>query len=208
MQRSSLATLFAIATQLNVSAQLPPTSPSIEFEVATIRASEPPPPGSMLAQRMATAPRTNGGPGISDSERIMFSHMPLRMLLYIAYDVHPDQISGPNWLDSETFDINAKVPAGATKEQVNVMLRTLLIERFKIMIHQTVQQDNKAYDLVIAKSGPKLKEAEHEPTATGPTLEDRFAVKLDADGFPVIPDGQVGSAHQEQGSKSNHMPWL
>ncbi len=33
------------------------------------------------------------------------------------------QVLGPPWIDSERYDIVAKVPAGATKEQVNVMLQ-------------------------------------------------------------------------------------
>jgi uncharacterized protein (TIGR03435 family) len=38
-----------------------------------------------------------------------------------AYDVKMYQVSGPSWLDTERYDIVAKVPAGATKEHVNVM---------------------------------------------------------------------------------------
>ena len=70
-----------------------------------------------------------------------------------------DQISGPSWLDSESYDIVAKVPTGTTKEQVNAMLRNLLVERFNLTFHHETK-DLSVYELIAGKNGSKLKEAD------------------------------------------------
>ncbi|SPE39658.1 hypothetical protein SBA3_3340001 [Candidatus Sulfopaludibacter sp. SbA3] len=76
-----------------------------------------------------------------------------------AYSVKRSQISGgPSWLDSERFDIVAKVPEGATKEQVKVMLQNLLAERFKLTLHRETKEQP-MYALVVGSKGPKLKDS-------------------------------------------------
>ena len=66
-----------------------------------------------------------GGPGTNDPAQATFTNMTLRMLLGIAYKVHEYQVLGPSWLDTERFDIVAKVPAGATREEFAVMQQNL-----------------------------------------------------------------------------------
>jgi uncharacterized protein (TIGR03435 family) len=77
------------------------------------------------------------------------------------------QISGPAWLASERYDIAAKVPAGATQEQVDVMWQNLLLERFGLRLHHE-SKEFKVEELVVAKGGPKLKETAQDPTAPLP----------------------------------------
>ena len=55
----------------------------------------------------------------------------------------------------------AKVPAGATKAQSNVMLQNLLAERFKLVLHHSTKEWS-IYGLLVAKGGPKLKESPKE----------------------------------------------
>ncbi len=45
------------------------------------------------------------------------------------------QIEGPGWLWQETYDMDAPLPEGASKEQAPAMLRALLAERFKLSAH-------------------------------------------------------------------------
>jgi len=40
----------------------------------------------------------------------------LKMLITTAFDVKPYQVTGPAWLETERFEIVAKLPEGATKE--------------------------------------------------------------------------------------------
>jgi uncharacterized protein (TIGR03435 family) len=84
------------------------------------------------------------------------------MLVVRAYGVKNYQVSGPAWMDSDRFDVNAKIPAGATQDQFRLMLQKLLADRF----HMTVHRENKempVYALVVGKNGHKLKPASDTP---------------------------------------------
>jgi uncharacterized protein (TIGR03435 family) len=92
-----------------------------------------------------------------------------------AYDVKNYQINGPAWLDTERYDIVAKVPPGSTKEQVNVMWQNLLAERFGVKLHHE-PKEFQVEELVIARDGPKLKETVQDLTAPlppGPPQRDK-----------------------------------
>src|ERR1700691_2289910 len=86
------------------------------FEGASVRPTPPPQPGAMV---FYGPPR--GGPGSSDPGQITWSSAALRSILMLAYDVQTFQVTAPDWLASERYDIAAKVPTGATKAQVNLM---------------------------------------------------------------------------------------
>src|ERR1039458_7079844 len=83
-----------------------------------------------------------------------------------AYAVKGYQINGPKWLDSERFDIVAKIPKGATKEQFQLMLQNLLAERFKLTLHHETKE-LPMYALVVGKGGHKLKESVEDDAAAG-----------------------------------------
>src|SRR5205814_5568237 len=69
---------------------------------------------------------------------------------------------GPDSMKSQRFDILAKMPEGATKEQVPEMLQALLAERFQLKVHRE-NREQSIYALVVGKGGPKLKEAAPDP---------------------------------------------
>jgi uncharacterized protein (TIGR03435 family) len=72
-----------------------------------------------------------------------------------AFDLQDVQIKGPGWLDSDTFDVEAKFPQGASKADVIEMLRALLHERFHLAarVEQVAQP---SFALKIAPQGSKL----------------------------------------------------
>lgn len=163
------------------------TDKSPTFEAASVKPATPPIPD---AQGRIFSLGPTGGPGTADPGRIHYPNMSLKNLLMSAYDVKSFQIVGPAWLDTERFEINATLPPRTTMEQFRVMLQNLLAERFKLAIHRD-SKDLPLYSLVVAKSGPKLKEP---ATATAP--QDAYsalpappsaAPKIGADGFPVLP---------------------
>lgn len=80
----------------------------------------------------------------------------------IAYDVKEYQVKGPAWITTERYDVIAKVPSGATPEQVKIMWRSLLAERFGVIL-QHEPKDFKIEELVVGKGGPKLKETSLDP---------------------------------------------
>src|SRR4029434_3427687 len=69
-------------------------------------------------------------------------------------------------LTSERFDIHAKLPAGAKREEVAEMLQTLLEQRFQLKMHRP-QKEFSVYGVVVAKSGLKLKESPLDPETEG-----------------------------------------
>src|ERR1700735_5133113 len=56
-------------------------------------------------------------------------------LIEAAYGVTEDTIAGgPGWLNSDLFDVVAKVPDGTTQATANLMLQSLLADRFQLVI--------------------------------------------------------------------------
>jgi uncharacterized protein (TIGR03435 family) len=128
-------------------------SAQMAFELASVRPFNPSAPRS--------GPVIEGvirfGPGTADPERIEAGAITVQILLREAYGVLTDQISGPGWLSDNLYQVAAKVPPGATREQMNVMLQNLLAERFKLVLHRE-KRSFQTWDLVVARNGPKFKE--------------------------------------------------
>src|SRR5262249_35474419 len=151
---------FALAAFLAVSS-LSGLSQSPTFEVASIK---PAPPMTGGIMRMGST----GGPETKDPTRFSCENCTLSMLLLQAYDIKPYQLNAPGWMNSERFEISAKVPPGATKEQFRQMIQNLLAQRFNVKIHKE-SKESQTYDLTVNKGGPKFKEAVDTPPppATG-----------------------------------------
>jgi uncharacterized protein (TIGR03435 family) len=131
-------------------------SAPVAFEVASIKPSGP-----------QSKRGSGGGPGSKDPTRYSFGVASLLDLIAVAYQVDYFQISSPTPLDRQSFDLVARVPEGATKQQFRVMLQNLLAERFELKVHLESREFN-AYELVVAKAGLKLKEAVPGETAAPP----------------------------------------
>jgi uncharacterized protein (TIGR03435 family) len=177
--------------------------PKLEFDVASIRASEGPLPARTL--RVCPTPTTcekppspiQGGPGSTDPERMTFARLSVVSLLWTAFGVAKvDQItkvgSPPNWSTLEfsngtKYDIVAKVPPGATKEETNEMLKNLLIERFGLVYHME-KREFAGYRVTVAKGVPQLSPA---AAADGPlrTRPPGTCQPIDERGFPIFQPG-------------------
>ncbi len=146
------------------------------FEVATIKPAGPD----------AVAYAVRGGPGSGDPGQISYRGWSLKELVMLAYGLQqPSQLSGPDWLGKERFDIVAKVPHGGTKDQVDLMLRSLLIERFHLEVHHETK-NLPIYELTVAKGGLKLQAASG---STDSAAEPRPFQQGD---LPRIPAGRWG----------------
>jgi uncharacterized protein (TIGR03435 family) len=158
----------------------------LTFEVASIRPAAPQAVGRMMMGG-------GGGPGTPDPGRMRFSNMPLNMLIMRAYNVQSFQVSGPSWMNSEHFDVIAKVPDGATKEDAQVMLQNLLADRFKLKLHKESKQAP-IYELVVAKSGIRMKEASRTAgaPAEGAGRPPEGPPPRGKDGMLITPRGRVG----------------
>src|SRR5579872_1747033 len=135
----------------------------LSFEVATVKLSAGPAVSTVNGRTM-TSFGTKGGPGTNDPTRWTCTYCDIANLLPRAYGVQSYQLTFPSWMNSEHYDISANVPAGATREQLQIMIRNLLEERFQFKLHRE-SKDIAGYDLVIGKNGPKL--ASHVEVAKG-----------------------------------------
>ena len=106
-----------------------------------------------------------------DAARVDIGFMSLADLVRMAYKVKAYQVSGPAWISSERFNIQAKLPEGATTEQVPEMLQGLLAERFHLAVHRE-NKEQSVFALVVGKNGLKMKEAAPEPDAPAPSAGD------------------------------------
>jgi uncharacterized protein (TIGR03435 family) len=182
MLRAITGAGLVVLTSCAAFAQTGENSPT--FEVASVKPAAP-----IVGNRIMVGMR--GGPGTPDPGQITYNNVTVKGVLTNAYGVKGFQISGPGWLDSERYDIVAKLPRGATKAEFMVMLQNLLAERFKLTLHRE-KKDLPMYALVVGKNGPKLKESVEDaaPKGGGPA-DDPAAVMgkpaMDRDGFPVLP---------------------
>lgn len=127
----------------------PPPSPmrtDVEpgIEVATIKPSKPDEGFSLGIGR--------GGPNVFTT-----TGTAVRTLVQFANGVHPQQISGPAWIDSEHYDVTIKSDQEGSPSipQARVMLRKLLTDRFNFVSHRE-KKELSVYAITISKGGPKL----------------------------------------------------
>lgn len=123
-------------------------APAQKFDVASVRVSGPDSPHG-----------SDGGPGHRDATRFSCGSCSVYLLVMMAWDAKAYQISGAVPLDKDLYDVIANVPAGATKEEFRVMLQHLLQERLGLRFH-IEQRMITGYDLVVARSGFRLKDGE------------------------------------------------
>jgi uncharacterized protein (TIGR03435 family) len=96
-----------------------------------------------------------------------------------AYHLQAIQVTGPGWIDSDRFDINAKSAGPASTDQLRQMAQTLLTQRFKLTFHKDTKE-MPAYVVTVAKGGHKLKQSEGEgdmdvkPSAAGNRMVANF----------------------------------
>jgi uncharacterized protein (TIGR03435 family) len=123
-----------------------------QFEVASIKPSNAPPGSSGFDSRHG---------------RLVGTNVTLKRSIMGAYAIGPNQIvGGPDWLDSDRFDINAKAGKDAGDREMMVMLQALLAERFHLESHRETRPVQ-CYVIEVAKGGPKLEKSTGESSSAG-----------------------------------------
>jgi uncharacterized protein (TIGR03435 family) len=106
-----------------------------------------------------------------------------------AYGVGMDQISGPDWIQTERYSnmysVVAKIPPNTTEREFHLMLQNLLAERFHLTLHHETREFQ-VYSLLVAEGGPKMKPS--SPDADAKAGQDQF--RLDSKGFPLLRPGE------------------
>jgi uncharacterized protein (TIGR03435 family) len=88
----------------------------------------------------------------------------LKRLIAEAWHCQMNQVLGPPWLDQNEYDIVARAPEGSSKEQISLMLRSLLSDRFHLKEHSDTRQ-MRVYELAIAQGGPRIHQVQPEAAA-------------------------------------------
>jgi uncharacterized protein (TIGR03435 family) len=178
------------------------------FEVATIRRVPAPgggggrrggsggPAGPAAGAPPCLAGGPLGRPLEVDPSRFAASGVTLRFLVLLAYGGDCRYLSGgPDWMASERYDVEARIPAGAatyTREQLRAgkapqlqeMLRQLLAERFALSV-RLEPREAPVYHLVVVQEG-RMKPADGAPSPAGAPLS-----TPSGRGGLVLPPGQV-----------------
>jgi uncharacterized protein (TIGR03435 family) len=190
------------------------TASNIAFDVASVRPAAPIDTMTILAGlRAGKRPESFR----LDGSRATYTYESLKELIAYAYKVRSYQISGPEWLTTDRFDIAARLPEGASREDVPAMLQALLVERFKLAAHLETKE-HPVIGLVIGKGGSKLQETtvapvpidENAPLKPGETKMDSIdgPIRLMRNGdgsttynlgargtFTLKVDGDTGTMH-------------
>jgi uncharacterized protein (TIGR03435 family) len=122
------------------------------FEVASIHPSQLPRAGGEGSKRndIRHTPKS-----------LTMRNVTLLDCLMFAYGVPEQQVTGPDWIMTERYDIAASVSEPASRDELKNMLQPLLADRFKLALHRDTK-DLPVYALVAAKSGSKLERSQSE----------------------------------------------
>lgn len=163
------------------------------FEIASIKPADP--------DRAMSISRSGN--------RLTFSNYSLEMLILWAYDIGSDRLLGrPSGLNSVRYDIVALAPVVAAPDGASVpgrfnrLMRSLLSERFKLVVHSETRE-LPHYAMVVDKNGPKVRMEE----LTGSASQNPFAMtssghltgtKVSADMLAKVLTDQIGRAVEDQ----------
>lgn len=139
----------------------------LEFDVASVKQSAP-----------ATSPRQNeyltpfDGPPLKGG---LFSvDAPLGAYVFFAYKIDLNNLSSiaqhlPSWAMTDYYDVEARAEGNPSKDQVRLMVQTLLEDRFKLTHHSDVRQ-RPVYALILDKPGVLGPQLQPHP-ANSPCVE-------------------------------------
>jgi uncharacterized protein (TIGR03435 family) len=126
------------------------------------------------------------------------TNFPLLEYMRFAYKLTPEQsqalYSQVSWANTDRWDIQGRASGNPTKDQMRLMLQTLLADRFKLSLHFETRQ-LPAFALVLnkpGKFGPQLRPHVDDPpcsTAPPPPTSAAGFQATDAGGFPEFCGG-------------------
>ena len=164
MHRIALGVSLIVLSGCKASGQTTPAAPA--FDVASVRVSQIGKAGGEGSRRQSIQ---------FSPDSVTMRNVSFRSCIQWAYHVMDYQVTGPDWLATERYDIAAKSAATVSEDQLRQMLQGLLAERFKLAFHRQTKE-LPAYVLLVAKGGPKFKESQTEGEANIDPQPNRMAV--------------------------------
>jgi len=128
-------------------AQSAPTKPLPTFEAADVHAAP-----------YRSSPFANGG--VLRGDRYIWHQATIVDLVAAAYGINVEMVQGgPPWLERDRFEVVALADRKTSKEDLKLMLRSLLTDRFALVLHEG-EKPMPAYILSVGKDGkPKLEDS-------------------------------------------------
>jgi uncharacterized protein (TIGR03435 family) len=155
----------------------PPADPS--FEVASVKTNRTEAPATTLF------PLGPGDAYAANGGRFRATNQALVTYLRFAYRLGPgDLLDLPRWVYNERFDVEARANGEPAKDQMRLMMRSLLKDRFKLVVH-TEQQTQAIFDLELARpgrTGPQLRAHQTDEECVAPSIFQ----------LPTLPCGSIG----------------
>jgi uncharacterized protein (TIGR03435 family) len=159
IMRKIFSLAAVICLTISVASAMPTTSTRLTFEIASIKSSQAN-PGAVYVIR--PLPGGNG---------YQAQNVPFKLMMSLMYKVPMRQIlGGPDWTNTDRFDIEARADHPSSVDDLHVMFQNLLADRFNLRFHKEVKE-GPVYALTVEKSGLKMK-----ANGTGQAL-----------GIPIIP---------------------
>jgi uncharacterized protein (TIGR03435 family) len=160
-------TIFTAQRALAVLALLAPLSSNADAQSPAAPAATAAPTFQLADVHPApktTQPFFTGG--ALHGDRYFLHNATLVDMIALAYGLETDNVlSGPAWLDTDRFDVSARAPRTTSPDDVKLMLRALLADRFSLVVHNDTRP-MPSYILRVDKGGPKMKQAdEGEPSS-------------------------------------------
>lgn len=190
--KMSFATGFRIVL---ASACLAGLAAAQTFDVASVKPSQP------GVQSNSNFPLGPGDVYVQNGGLFAANNLPLVTYIFFAYKFIGNQAQFllpqlPDWAKTEQFDIHARAQGNPSKDQMRLMMRALLADRFKLAIHdETREVPVFAFVLVKpGKTGPQLKlHSEGVPCSTDLTPAAAQATVDTVDGgLPALCNGIFG----------------
>jgi uncharacterized protein (TIGR03435 family) len=144
------------------------------FEVASIKKA------TVETGRLANLTGCFSTPPVSEPGIYTCINATVKLMAFQAYGLKQYQLNGV-YDDKDKYTVRAKIPPRTSNDDIKLMLQNPLAERFKLTFHYE-PKEVQGYNLVVAKSGLKIKETADPPipAPSGPPGKD-------ADGFATYP---------------------
>jgi uncharacterized protein (TIGR03435 family) len=183
------------------SAEQPQATEALRFDVASVRPSNE-------TKSSSNVPLGPGNVSPLSHGILSARNFPLLTYLVFAYklaDYQQEAIesTAPDWVVNDRYSIEARTEKlDVTKDELRLMMRSLLAERFKLAVHYEKRQV-RVFALMMVKSGalgPKFQPHPAGATCASPSLKSTTADGKPADlpiqsvkgGFPTVCNGILG----------------
>jgi len=139
----TLIGMFFLASIATLCRQQTENASRPEFEVASIKPSQPNPQGGGIKP-------------LPGGQTYIATNVPVKLMIKLMFRLNESQIvGGPHWLDTDLYDVNAKADRPESIDELHIMFQNLLIDRFKLQYHMETRM-LPAYELMVDKSGEKV----------------------------------------------------